>query len=89
MHAFVIGDRDVVTGFSLVGVKGVVVSSVDEAWRALSKAVESVDTAIIIISEEFSSKMKDKIDGLRLNPIAPLIVEIPENLGRSDAVDIR
>jgi vacuolar-type H+-ATPase subunit F/Vma7 len=88
MHAFVIGDRDIVTAFSLVGIKGVVVSSVDEAGHALSRAVKSIDVAIIIISEEFSTKMKDEIDKLRLSRIAPLIVEMPESLGHAEVVDM-
>jgi V/A-type H+-transporting ATPase subunit F len=88
MYALVIGDRDIVTGFRLVGVNGIVVSSVDETWRALSKAVESVDVALIIISEEFSAKMRDNIDKLRLSRIAPLIVEVPGRLGPSGAIDM-
>lgn len=89
MYAFVIGDHDMVTGFRLVGVRGVIVSSVDEAWHALSRAVGSVDVAVILISEEFSTRMRDKIDKLRLNRIAPLIVEIPGTLRPSGAIDIR
>jgi V/A-type H+-transporting ATPase subunit F len=88
MYALVIGDRDMVTSFRLVGVKGIVVSSVDEAWRALSKAVESVDVALIIISEEFSTKMRDNIDKLRSSRIAPLILEVPGRLGPSGAIDM-
>lgn len=88
MHAFVIGDDDMVTGFRLVGAKGVAVYSLDEAWHALSKAIESVDVTVIIISEELSTKMRDKIDKLRVTRIAPLIVEIPAKLGRSEAMDM-
>lgn len=89
MYAFVIGDHDTVTGFRLVGVKGVAVSSVEEARHALSRAVESADIAVIFVSEEFSTKMRDKIDKLRLSRISPLIVEIPGALGPSKATDIR
>lgn len=88
MYAIAIGDRDMVTSFRLVGVKGIVVSSVDEAWRALSKVVESVDVALIIISEEFSTKMRDNIDKLRLSRMAPLILEVPVRLGPSGAIDM-
>jgi len=89
MYAFVIGDHDMVTGFRLVDVKGVIVSSVDEAWHALSRAVGSVDVAVIFISEDFSTKMRDKIGKLRSSRIAPLIVEIPGTLGPSEAMDVR
>jgi V/A-type H+-transporting ATPase subunit F len=88
MYALVIGDRDMVTSFRLVGVKGIVVYSVDETWHALSKAVEGVDVALIIISEEFSTKMRDKIDKLRLSRITPLILEVPGRLGPSGAIDM-
>jgi vacuolar-type H+-ATPase subunit F/Vma7 len=88
MHAFVIGDYDMVTGFQLVGIRGVVVSTVDEARHALSKAVENIDFAIILISEDFSTKMQDNIYKLRLDRIAPLVVELPGRLGPSGAIDM-
>jgi V/A-type H+-transporting ATPase subunit F len=88
MHALVIGDFDIVTGFRLVGIKGVVVSTVDEARHTLLKAVEDIDVALIIISEDFSTKMRDSIDDLRLNRIAPLIVEIPGKSGPSGVIDM-
>jgi vacuolar-type H+-ATPase subunit F/Vma7 len=88
MHAFVIGGCDMVTGFQLVGIKGVVVSTVDESQHALFRAVENVDVALILISEEFSTKMRDIIDKLRLDRIAPLIVELPGRFGPSGAIDM-
>ena len=88
MYALVIGDYDVVTGFQLVGIKGVVVSTIDEARHTLLKAVEDVDVALIIVSEDFSTKMRDIIDDLRLNRIAPLIVEIPGRSGPSGEIDM-
>jgi V/A-type H+-transporting ATPase subunit F len=88
MRAFVIGDYDMVTGFQLAGIKGVAVSTVDEALHALSKAVENVDVALILISEGFSTKMRDSIDKLRLERITPVIVELPGRLGPSGAIDM-
>jgi V/A-type H+-transporting ATPase subunit F len=86
MYGIVIGDRDMITGFRLVGVDGVEVTTVENARLALSKAVANVDLAIIIISEEFSTKMRDEIDKLRLSRVAPLIVEIPGRLGPSGEI---
>jgi vacuolar-type H+-ATPase subunit F/Vma7 len=88
LHAIVIGDRDMVTGFQLVGIKGVEVLSVDEAKRALLKAVENIDIAIVIISEDFSTKLRATINELRLNRIAPLIVELPGRAGPSGRIDM-
>ncbi len=81
MHAFVIGDNYMNTGFRLVGVEGVEVTSVDEAKVALNKALEIIDIAVIIIDEEFSSKMREEIANIRSTRTNPLIVEIPGPLG--------
>ena len=88
MRALVIGNYDMVTGFRLVGIKGVVVSTVDEARHTLSKTVEDIDVALIIISEDFSIKIRDIVDGLRLTRIAPLIIELPGRLGPSGEIDM-
>jgi vacuolar-type H+-ATPase subunit F/Vma7 len=88
MHALVIGDCDMVTGFRLVGMQGIEVSTVDEARHALDKAVENIDVAFILIGEAFSIKMRDRIDELRLSRIAPLIVELPSKSGPSGAIDM-
>jgi V/A-type H+-transporting ATPase subunit F len=88
LHVLVIGDYDMVTGFRLVGIKGVVVSTVDEARHTLSKTVEDIDVSLIIISEDFSTKIRNTVDELRLNRIAPLIIELPGRLGPSGAIDM-
>jgi V/A-type H+-transporting ATPase subunit F len=77
-----------VTGFRLVGIQGVEVSTAEEAQRALDKAVENIDVALIMISEDFSTEMRDNIDTLRLNRIAPLIVELPGRRGPSGEIDM-
>ena len=76
MQAFVIGDLAMVTGFRLVGVRGKAVHSVDAAKEELAKAVENVDVGIIVISEEFSVRMRNAIENIRLKHISPLIVEM-------------
>ena len=84
MLGFVIGDSDMITGFRLVGVEGAEETSVDEASKALNKALERSDLAIIIISEEFStqSPIRQKIDNVRRERRSPLIVEIPGSKGK-------
>ena len=79
MLGFVIGDADMVTGFRLVGVEGVEVTSVDEAAQALDGALARSDLAIVIISEEFSSKplLQERIESVGRERREPLIVEVP------------
>jgi vacuolar-type H+-ATPase subunit F/Vma7 len=81
LHAFAIGDSDLITGLRLVGVAGAETLTLDEARQALAKALSRKDLALIIISEEFSAKMREEIDNFRATQIAPLIVEIPGHLG--------
>jgi len=77
-----------VTGFQLVGITGVEVATADEARRTLVKTVETIDVAIVIISEDFSTDLRETIDELRLNRIAPLIIELPGRSGPSGAIDM-
>jgi V/A-type H+/Na+-transporting ATPase subunit F len=88
MLGLVIGDSDMVTGFRLVGVEGIEVSSVEEAREALEKALARNDLAIVIISEEFSaqSPVREAIDSVRRERISPLIVEVPGSRGKPSEI---
>jgi len=84
MLGYVIGDGDMVTGFRLVGLDGVEVTSSDQAWQEINKALSRVDLAFIVISEDFSSQphMQETIDGARLEQRNPLIIELPGSRGK-------
>jgi len=90
MLGVVIGDSDMVTGFRLVGLEGVEVTSPDEALQALSKELERTDLAIIVISEDFSTKpqLLQTIDKVRQERRNPLIVEIPGSKGKPSEIKI-
>lgn len=90
MLGYVIGDSDMITGFKLVGIEGVEVTSVDEARRALNDALARRDVAIIIVSAVFSTQplMREWIDKARRERKTPLIVEIPGSRGISGEIRI-
>ena len=90
MLGVVIGDSDMVTGFRLVGLEGVEVTSPDEALQALSKELERTDLAIIVISEDFSTQpqLLQTIDKVRQERRNPLIVEIPGSKGKPSEIKI-
>ncbi len=88
MHAFAMGDSDLITGLRLVGVEGVETLTPNDAKQALEKALSRTDLALIIISEEFSAKMREEIDNFRSTRISPLIIEIPSHLGPKSEVKI-
>ena len=88
MLGYVIGDSDMVTGFRLVGVDGVVANSVEEALQTLNKALARNDLAILIISEELSSQpqLHEIIDKVHHERKDLFIVEIPGSKGKTSAV---
>ncbi len=85
MLGFVIGDNDMITGFRLVGVEGIEVTSVEQANRALDTLLLRNDIAVIVLSQAFSaqSTMREAIDKVRRERAAPIIVEVPGNVGQS------
>ena len=83
MLGFVIGDRNMVTGFKLAGVEGLEVTSTEQASHALAKALQRSDIALIVVSEEFSGDLRKQIDEARRNPLASMIVEVPGRFGAS------
>jgi vacuolar-type H+-ATPase subunit F/Vma7 len=84
MLGYVIGDSDMITGFRLVGVEGIEVNSVEEAWQALNKTLRRSDLAMVIVSEEFSTQtlLHEKIDHVRRERRNLLIIEIPGSKGK-------
>lgn len=88
MLGYVIGDSDMITGFRLVGVEGIEVTSADEAWQALNTALARNDLAIIIISEEYSTQpqLHETIDKVRSERRNPLIVEVPGSKGKPSEI---
>lgn len=81
MKFFVIGDEDMVLGFSLVGVDGVVVGEAREAHQALDMAMEHNDIGIILLSERVANLIRPEVRSYFFHQAYPLIVEIPDRLG--------
>ncbi len=93
MNYFVIGEREIVLGFGLVGVKGAIVVSKEDALIAFNKAtgqekisVQDKTTAIpvdesrpkvLILTEEVSSMLEEEVLDWQKKGSFPLIVEIP------------
>jgi vacuolar-type H+-ATPase subunit F/Vma7 len=90
MIGYVIGDGDMLTGFRLVGIEGVEVSTPDEAKQALSKALTRTDVGVIIISEAFFSdpSLQEAVDKVRQEHVTPLIVVIPGSKGATNKMQL-
>lgn len=92
MDYFIIGERELVLAFGLVGVKGTAVSSRDEALEAFNKvtgqgeelsAQVSTDIPrVLILTENVSVMLEEEITEWQLKGKFPLIVEIPPLEGK-------
>ncbi len=81
MKFFVIGDEDMVLGFGLVGVEGVVVRDAHETRQALDTAMTQNDIGIILLSERAANWIRPEVRNYFFFQAYPLIVEIPDRLG--------
>ncbi len=82
MKYFIIGDEDTVLGFGMVGVQGRTVHDPDEADAALKNATDDKSVGIIIITERVAELIRDQVDRYIFSEQFPLIVEIPDRLGK-------
>jgi len=78
MEGYVIGDEDLVLGFRLLGIKGVVVSNEEEFPKILRRVASKGDAKIIFISENLFSRFQEEVNALRSKNYGFLIVEVPE-----------
>ncbi|MGA1845406.1 MAG: V-type ATP synthase subunit F [bacterium] len=76
-----IGDKDTVAGFSLVGVEGAVAHSRTEALMALKQAINVKDIGIILITETLADEIGSTIDELLSQKRCTLILRIPDMSG--------
>jgi V/A-type H+-transporting ATPase subunit F len=83
MKFYVIGDRQTVLGFRLVGIEGTDVEDRDQALAALRTAVSEKDIGIVLITEKVAGKMRDEVDARLYGMGFPLVLEIPDSAGPS------
>ncbi len=67
-----IGDEDAVFGLSLIGLEGRAVASVEQAREAIRKAMSDPDTALVLLTENWSEARPASTD-----ESGALVVEIP------------
>ncbi|MGA1869494.1 MAG: V-type ATP synthase subunit F [bacterium] len=82
MKFLVIGDKDTVVGFGLVGVRGLVADSETEAMKALKQAIKEQEVGIILITERLAKRIQTTINKLLINRRENhIILQIPDTNG--------
>ena len=87
MEYFVIGERELVLGFMLIGVKGCAVANRQEALDSfmemtgqssmLGKLSAADRPKVLILTEDVSDMLEKEVAAWQMKGGAPLIVEIP------------
>ncbi len=83
MEYFVIGERELVLGFKLVGVDGAIAANRSEALDAFNRVTGAGDVPVperpkvLILTEEVSSMLDEEVLAWQKKAKYPLIVEIP------------
>ena len=92
MKFLIIGDGNTVLGYSLVGIRGVVVNNMDEAADALRNATQDPDVGIVLITQRIASEIQTLVDEVKANVAIPVVLEIPDRdgpmEGRKSALDL-
>jgi len=90
LKAVIVGGKETVTGFKLVGVDGVVVSNPHAMLNKLKELVKRDDVALILIDDQFlDSWAKEEVDKIKAASLGKLIVEVPSRAGPKVVVDLR
>jgi V/A-type H+/Na+-transporting ATPase subunit F len=77
MRIFVIGNQDAVLGFSLAGVDGQIVTDAQQAREALEAALTDRTIGLLLITSDAAAYARERVDALKVNSFAPLVVEVP------------
>lgn len=83
MEYFVIGERELVLGFKLVGVDGAACANRTEALEAFNRVTGMGDVPVperpkvLILTEDVSSMLDEEVLAWQKKATYPLIVEIP------------
>lgn len=81
MKFYIIGDKDTVTGFLLVGIEGAVALSQAETLRSLRQALKRNDIGIILITERLGREIQPILDELLSQKKCKLMLQIPDLKG--------
>ncbi len=88
MKFYLISDNvDTMMGMRLAGIDGVVVHEDKDVRAELTKAMDTEDVAIILMTERLVQLCPELVYDLKLNRKQPLIVEIPDRHGSGRAKD--
>lgn len=77
MRVVAIGSRVFVTGLRLAGIEGLKVDNSTEALEKLNHLLKDKEVGLILISDDISKSIRNKLNEIRSKQPTPLIYEVP------------
>lgn len=81
MKITVIADEDTVIGFAFAGIRGIVVTTREEARQAFDQVTHTADMGIVLMTERIAQMIREPVDKWIIGGGQPLVVEIPDRQG--------
>lgn len=84
-----VGSRVFVTSFQLAGVQGKVVDSPEKAYDEIKQLTADPGVGLILVSDDMSNPITDKLTSLRAEKSTPLVFSLPSPGSEKSDVDYR
>ena len=84
-----VGSKVFVTSFQLAGVQGAVVESGEKALVEITKLMKDTSVGLILVSDDVSKNIGNKLTELRAKKSTPLVFELPASGSQKGEVDYR
>ena len=89
MKVITVGSRVFVTSFQLAGVQGKIVESSDDAFEEIKKLYTDSDVGLVLVSDDLTEQINDKLTKLRAQQSTPLVFSLPASGSEKSEVDYR
>ena len=89
MKVVVIGSKPFVSGFRLSGVGGIEVVTPEELVKEVERNIVREDIGLIIVDEDLSKHVRDRINRIRAERAVPLIYELSGIRLEKEKIDYR
>jgi vacuolar-type H+-ATPase subunit F/Vma7 len=77
LRTYVLGGENCVLGFGLMGVDGRTVRDRGELEQALDACLADGTIGILLVSSDVAALARERVDGLKVGSLSPLVVEVP------------
>lgn len=89
MKVVVIGSKPFVSGFRLSGVGGIEVGTPEELIKEVERNIVREDIGLLIVDEDLSKHVRDRINRIRAERAVPLIYELSGIRLEEEKIDYR